>query len=155
MGVSPNDANSRHAPERVNIVEGRRVTIPAAAREVVWWFKEVGPKAPLVYELQARGCVRMRAGHTLLRAMETAREVGDHAAATRLTALFLESTWQTETRVTLPQQVTDRLFGVGILPESLMVWGTPDAIELWSDEYWMSLLDHIAQTDAKFASEKS
>jgi len=131
-------------------VTERRVTVPLGARQTTSWFGEIKDGAGVVFEMSALGRVRMRAGDTLQRAIKAAQAVGDDAAATRVTALFMESTWQTESRLTLPEQVTDRLFGVGVVRESLMVWGTPDAIELWSDDYWMSQLDHLAATDAKY-----
>jgi hypothetical protein len=153
VSISPISANLRHhAPERANVVEGRRVTIPSGARETTAWSDQIKSGATVVYEMTARGRVRMRAGDTLTRAIKAASDAGDGGAATRLTAFFIEGTWQNETRVTLPEPVTDRLFGAGVMAESFMVWGTPDAIELWSDEYWMSQLDHIAQTDAKYGA---
>ncbi len=67
-----------------------------------------------------------------------------------LPALFAPGNWETDTRLTLPVVVTDRLFGFDQIETHVFVWGTPNAVELWSFEHWTRTLDALGEQAANF-----
>lgn len=98
--------------------------------------------------------MRILEGTALSRAVSGAIAAGKETLAARLPITILRDAWTADFRLTLPELATDCLFGVGKIEKTVTVWGTPTAIEIWSDAFWLTQLNAIATEAAEFTGER-
>jgi len=125
------------------------VTVPSEVRGAISWRGKIAKGSAVTFELCEPGHCRILAGDVFEERIAAAKKAGDAEKAERLPIVLIPGKWEENARLPLHELVMDRLFGVGMHAASVVLWGHGDAIELWSDERWISAVEAtIALADA-------
>lgn len=137
--------------DRAAVKTSGRITIVSEVRAA--WKGGTAQGDVVTFELRERGYVRILPGDVLQEKISAAKAAKDMGMAAQLPLILVLGRFQADHRLPIPQIVLDRVFGANANPPTVVVRGTEQYIELWSDDRWVEEVDSTVSEGGAYLSE--
>lgn len=128
--------------ERVDLGDRHRITIGETVRDAITWGGKLSKGQSITFELREVGHARILAGNVFADRIQAAEDAGDSDLSRRLPLILIPAKMEDSYRVPLHQLVVDRVLGPSApSPLSVVIWGSGECIDIWSNARWAEAAD--------------